>query len=121
MSLKKAQSISLTIDDKKPFTAVMFKASLDGPELTTTSGLLYVQKASSGKDIDWFDQDHAERQRDFIVDSIQKFCFSMDGKLDDHLFKHMLSRIRVITVDAVLLKTVEFLKDRIPGLVLVPW
>ena len=126
-ALREASSISISLDDKRPFTLLLFKAVVPerGPGLCVkdclVSGILVVPKTTDSMDMAAVDDDYALRQRDAILAGLKDFCTPLGGTFDEELHQRLLAKWHTVVVDAALIKTAEVLKKSVPGLFLVPW
>ena len=113
--LSRANSITLSVDDKKPYRLVRYKAcDTDGK---IESGLLCVLcplKVLMECDPEEWDEDKCVMAADSIADGIRGFCTPLGEGCNEILYSHIICNVRAFTADGApyAQKTGRVLKDR---------
>ncbi|CAK9028116.1 Uncharacterized protein SCF082_LOCUS18214 [Durusdinium trenchii] len=113
--LSRANSITLSVDDKKPYRLVRYKAcDTDGK---IESGLLCVLcplKVLMECDPEEWDEDKCVMAADSIADGIRGFCTPLGEGCNEILYSHIICNVRAFTADGApyAQKTGRALKDR---------
>lgn len=115
-----AKAISLQLDDKAPYRAILYKASLqlEGEQKTVGGILCILQNSGKTDDINEYEEDYAIRVRNSVLSGVTKFCTDVFGHLDVPLEDHILSRCLLFAGDGAVLKAGKLLKSKMPNLVL---
>ena len=120
--LSSAFSITLLVDDKKPYRLLRFKAcSSEGMITKGLLGVLYPLKVLMESPVETWDDDKSQLAADSIIDGIKAFCTPPSEPLDTKLFEHILKSVRSFTADgaAYAQKTGKLLVARCPNLILI--
>ena len=115
--LSKAQSITITLDDRNEYKLLRFKCDYEA-EWRGRKGVLATLRRD-GKagmsQIEDFDDVYAQRQVDAIRGAVRQFCTTIDGAFDDDLFRHMCAHVRALGSDGApsAVKTLHWLQRQL--------
>lgn len=120
--LASASSVSLQVDDKKPYRLVRFKAcNGQGAVSQGILCVLYPLKVLMESGPELWDEDKSQLAADSIAEGIKGFCTER-GQLDEVLYQHVLRNCRSFTADgaAYAQKTGKLLRQRhCPNIILI--
>lgn len=117
--LRYAKAICLQLDDKAPYRAILYKASVQREcEHRIVAGILCILQSSKVNSIKEHEEDYAVRLRDSVLAGVRAFCTDVTGHHDGSLESHILSRCLLFAGDGAVPKAGKLLKDKMRNLVL---